>query len=290
MVDLDLGEKAGPAILYLPRTGGRGIGGADDGQPGADSREGATDDARESPGLPLEPVADTGDGDDEPRYQFETVLGKTAESTLSRAVDTSLDRSVILERYRDAGGEASERERRLYALARGGGPFLQRALAYDRASAVAVFEAPSGTPIGEGFAASPPSPRQAVRLLKRLARAVAPLHEHGLAHGAIDETTALVDDDGNPTVLICGLGPAQSSGQKPADDVSAIIALVAGLISAEPSPAGLARALIGQIEMGQQTALEAISPPATGEELYAFADAVEVSLLEAWRARGAMSP
>ena len=38
-------------------------------------------------------------GDAKPRYQFETPLGHTAISELVRAVDTVLDRSVIIERF-----------------------------------------------------------------------------------------------------------------------------------------------------------------------------------------------
>src|SRR5690606_27035591 len=117
-------------------------------------------------------------------------------------------------------------ERRLYALARGGGPFLQRALAYDRAAGVAVFEAPAGRPVAEAYGAAPPGPRRALRLLKRLARAVAPLHEARSAHGALGEGTILVDEDDNPTVLVSGLGRAPAAAS-PQADVAAIVGVMA---------------------------------------------------------------
>ena len=281
IVDLDLGESDRPTILVLPRTQLRSE---------TDAGE------RGSPGLAGERAAgsendqngdrrDDGSADEEqsgPRYQFETPIGTTEVSDLSRAVDVVLNRSVILERC--SGGSEAE-EQRLYALARGGGPFLQRALAYDKSSGVAVFEAPSGTLLSEVFSATPPSPRQAIRLLKRLSRAVAPLHEIGTAHGAIGENTVLVDEDVNPTVLICGLGRAdnEAARPRPEDDVAAIIGLIAGTIAAQPTPRGLFAALVPDIPDDERTAIEAVAAPADGEELYALADAVEIALLKAWR-------
>ncbi|HTM21089.1 MAG TPA: protein kinase, partial [Kofleriaceae bacterium] len=51
------------------------------------------------------------------RYQFETALGRSPLSTLGRAVDTVLERSVIIERF-DEGAVTPELERRLLVLAR----------------------------------------------------------------------------------------------------------------------------------------------------------------------------
>ena len=302
---VDLGDSQGPKILVLHRAGSRSSQSAS----GAAPDDG---DARQSLALPLEPVAsdgphrdddnsgaghddglavaggETASGDEEaPRYQFETPIGKTEHSRLARAVDATLERSVILERYADAG---PEKEQRLYALARGGGPFLQRALAYDRESGVAVFEAPSGIPLSEALAAAAISRRQAARLLKRLARAVAPLHRHGTAHGAIDDSTVLIDDDANPTVLICGLSRGPKERPRPADDVRAIIGLIAAALEGAPSSDAmvdeLVRTMLPNATASDRAAIAPLSAPGTGEELYALADAIEIALLGAWR-RGA---
>jgi hypothetical protein len=198
-----------------------------------------------------------------------------------------LDRSVIIERHGE-GVMDQAMEQRLYALARGGGAFLQRALSYDRDAGVAVFEAPSGTPIGEAFAAGPPSPRRAARLLKRLARAVAPLHDSQSAHGALSESTILVDDDTNPTVLVCGLG-AIVSDASPEADVRAILELMTRVVRAPRSGAGAARDLIAALiaatgpTLGpsDQAEILALARPATGEELYALGDAIETAMLRA---------
>lgn len=309
---LDLGQSEGPTILVLPRTGRR------PGNDSHDATGAATDSTTENRpegnaddddhrdrdvvsgerglGDLLQPVEDSSasrsaeDGDDpdgadpdageDARYQFETPLGTTAISTLSRAVDSVLNRSVILERYSDDDASRSDAESRLYALARGGGAFLQRALAYDETARVAVFEAPSGVPLGEAFAQAAPSPRQAARLLKRLARAVAPLHENGAAHGAIGESTVLIDDDGNPTILICGLGrKADDPGDEIVGDITAIVCALAGVLDIEPTFEALAQAIAPDASADDQAALRALGPPRTGEELYAFADAVEIAQL-----------
>lgn len=256
---IDLGAGGIPKPLILPRAG-------------SIKRR-----ASSSMSIPAVGDADARD-EDAPRYQFETTIGRTEVSSLSRAVDSTLNRSVILERYREGAVDPAI-EQRLYALARGGGPFVQRSLAYDQAAGVAVFEAPSGTPIGEAFSSEPCSRRDAARLLKRLARAVAPIHETYNAHGSIGETTVLVDDNAVPTVLVCGLGPVDAEEPKPKDDVKAIIRLVAGALGAEPTADALVDALAPNLSRPERTVLLAMSNPRNGEEMYAFADAVEIALL-----------
>jgi serine/threonine-protein kinase len=216
--------------------------------------------------------------EDAPRYDFETSFGNSEGATLSRALDTALDRSVIIERY-DEPIEDSATERRLYSLARGGGPFLQRALSYDRAAGVAVFEAPAGSPLSER---DDLSPRHIARLLKRLARAVAPLHEKERAHGHINETTVLLDGNRQPTVLTCGLGPITTE-PTPKDDVAAIIGLIANLTEAPQTREGLIDALAPGLSHPERAAILVQDEPRTGEELYAFADAVEIALLKVQR-------
>ena len=217
--------------------------------------------------------------EDEARYHFETLLGRTEISSLRRALDRKLDRSVIIEQY-DEDVLDKRTETRLYNLARGGGPFMQRALGYDRDQRLAVFEAPSGAPFSEALADAPPRPRQAARLLKRLARALAPLHNAGAAHGALDATRILIDSLGHPTVLACGLGPVNPDAT-PASDVKDLVALVCSALRLDNTAAeSLVDALASHLSQPEQSALRLMSSPRTGEELYAFADALEIAILK----------
>jgi serine/threonine-protein kinase len=200
------------------------------------------------------------------RYQFETSIGRTEVSRLSRALDTILDRSVIIERYLD-GRPDEATERRLLALARGGSPYVQWALAYDRTAGVAVFEAPRGVPLADTFDAGPLDASAAVWLLRSLARAVAPLHERGAAHGAITATTVVLDEQRNPTVLVCGLGRAPAEPPHPREDVRAILGLViraAGASAPEGDIAALSARLVDAIAPDLTgTARAAVPPPPT---------------------------
>ncbi len=216
--------------------------------------------------------------DDEvkPRYQFETPLGQTPISQLARAVDTVLDRSVVIERF-DASDEATLALERARLLGRAQSPFVQRALSLDRATRTVVFEAPAGA----SFADAPPDlpPAEIVRLLKRLARAAAAIHELGGSHGAIAPRTVVLDDGASPTVMAAGLGVVAASG--PIDDVTAIIALVAEVAGSRPTFADLARTIAE--EVGAR--LPPFEPPTDGESLYAAADTVDIAVLGALGSR-----
>ncbi len=263
---IDLGEVARPRPLVLPRASASA------------HRHAAASDNAQPPSM--EPVDDAADRS---RYEFETAIGRTEISSLSRAVDSVLNRSVIIERF-EPGAVTPEIERRLYALARGGGPFLQRALAYDRQAGVAVFEAPAGTPLSETPAAGAfaSNVREAARLLQRLARAVAQLHEQGNAHGSITEGNVLLDESGIPTLLVCGLGVVEE-GASPSSDVSAILSLVSNSVAIENPNARvepLLDALLPASDAHLRAAILARKHPRNGEELHALALAMEVAVLK----------
>jgi serine/threonine-protein kinase len=263
LLGVDLGER-GANPLVLPRA------------PDAADR-----DAARSQKLPAVKASPESRDPDEPRYQFETPLGRTSISRLSRAVDSALDRSVIIERFEpEASFDLDRLEERLYALARGGGAFLQRALSYDRHERMAVFEAPAGRPFEELVGEVPP--RAAARLLKRLARALGPLHERDVAHGTIDGRTVLCDEAWNPTVLTCGLEPP-GLDPRPADDAAAVIELVARALGTEPTPEGLLDSLAPDLSHPERAALLLLDPPDDAETLYRFFNAAEIALLKIWR-------
>jgi eukaryotic-like serine/threonine-protein kinase len=216
------------------------------------------------------------DGEVGPRYQFETPLGATPISQLVRAVDTVLDRSVVIETF-DASDQATRALDRARLLGRAQSPFVQRALALDRGSRTAVFEAPSGA----SFADAPPElpAAETVRLLKRLARAAAAIHEVGGSHGAIAPRTIVLDDGAVPTVMAAGLGAVGDA--TPADDVAAIIAVVAQIAGSQPTFDALARELTAAVG----AVAPVVVPPTDGESLYAAADAVDIAVLAALGSR-----
>ncbi len=216
------------------------------------------------------------DPDVKPRYQFETPLGTTPISQLARAVDTVLDRSVVIERF-DESEEAAKALERARLLGRAQSPFVQRALSLDRATRVAVFEAPSGASFADATPNLPPT--ETIRLLKRLARAAAAVHELGGSHGAIGVRTIVLDDGAVPTVMAAGLGAVIDS--QPLDDVTAIINIVATVAGCEPTFADLARMVTEQVG----AVLPVYRPPIDGETLYAAADAIDIAVLGALGSR-----
>lgn len=260
--------------------------------------------AEESAGAPAaaEPAA---------RYQFETPVGQTSLSQLVRAVDTVLARSVILERF-DATDEATAVMERVRLLARAHTPFLQRALSFDRLSRVAVFEAPSGASLAERKPQL--SAAEIVRVLKRLARGIAAVHELGGWHGGIHLASVVLDEANVPTILSSGLssslasglssGPASGLSSSPASglssspasalgpdergsaskDVAAVIAVVAHLLGCPPTLAAVAAALCATVGAPVPPALLA-PPPEDGEALYAAADVLDIAVLTALGAR-----
>jgi hypothetical protein len=183
---------------------------------------------------------------------------------------------VVIERF-DASDEALRALDRARLLGRAQSPFVQRALSLDRAARTAVFEAPAGASLAD----APPNlpPAETVRMLKRLARAAAAIHELGGSHGAISARTIVLDDGAVPTVMAAGLGPVAES--RPIDDVAAIIAVVAGIAGAEPAFDALARMLTDEVG----AALPRYAAPVDGETLYAAADAVDIAVLAALGSR-----
>ncbi|MDQ3340680.1 MAG: protein kinase [Myxococcota bacterium] len=216
------------------------------------------------------------EGEVKARYQFETPLGQTPISTLVRAVDTVLDRSVVIERF-ELGDEATRALERAKMFGRAQSPFVQRALGLDWNARQVVFEAPAGASFAEARPVLPAY--EVVRLLKRLARAAAAIHEVGGAHGAISARTVVLDDGAAPTVMAAGLGHIVEAS--PADDVAAVIALVAEIAECEPSFEALARDVIDEAGAKMPT----YPKPIDGESLYAAADVIDIALLAALGSR-----
>jgi serine/threonine-protein kinase len=215
------------------------------------------------------------EGEVGPRYQFETPLGQTPVSNLVRAVDTILDRSVVIERFLE-GDDAAVALDRARLLARAATPFVQRALSLDRAARTMVYEAPAGASLADSTPNLPIA--ETLRVLKRLARGAAAIHVLGGSHGAIAPRTVVLDDAAVPTIMAAGLGTVAAS--QPLDDVNALIAVIAGIVGCEPTFAALAAAAC---EVG--ATLPAYALPTDGESLYAAADALDIAVLAALGSR-----
>ncbi len=216
------------------------------------------------------------DAEAQPRYQYETPIGATGVSHLARAVDTVLDRSVVIERFLTSD-EATRALEHARTLGRAQSPFVQRALGLDRATRTAIYEASTGAAVAEATPKLPPA--EVVRLLKRLARAAEAIHEVGGSHGAITPATVVLDETAVPTMLIAGIGAAADS--TPADDVAAIIALVARIIGSEPTFESLSTAICALVS----ATAPPFTPPTDGTTLYAAADALDIAVLSALGAR-----
>jgi eukaryotic-like serine/threonine-protein kinase len=151
------------------------------------------------------------------RYQGEVVLAESETSTLVRAVDRALERSVVLERFH--GDPPAAIADRLAAAARGGGSTLQRVLSLTPAQV--VYEAPAGDPVGT----RPLAPRQAAQLLHDLGAALESLHAAGVVHGAVTADRVLWDD--RATLALAGLGATDATA---ADDARAALLVVAAAL------------------------------------------------------------
>ena len=100
-----------------------------------------------------------------------------------------------------------------------------------------------------------------------------------VATARLGARTVVFDEGAVPTMLCAGLGPVGEP--TPGDDVAAIVALVASIAGAEPTPDALARTLCEQVG----ARVPAYAPPHEGESLYAFADALDIAVLGALGAR-----
>lgn len=150
------------------------------------------------------------------RYANTGLVGETTASRLESALDTRLGREVVIERFRAGYLETLDGALHLAwlkAMARHGGPGLQRILSIDHAAdgARVVYEVVRGSPLSSVTEASVAlAPDEA----RRLARALAPVHAEGIAHGAV--LSSVVREETGPTLLVAGRAP--SGGSRAADD------------------------------------------------------------------------
>jgi eukaryotic-like serine/threonine-protein kinase len=160
-----------------------------------------------TPALAPAPVAAAAPEQKAERYVLSGEVGRTPRSVLYSAEDTQLGRAVVIEEL-DAGWLQSEAGLEhlawLRAFARHGGPHLQRILRITENRI--IYEAVLG-----------PSGKLDERTRERLLSALRPLHDIGIAHGAIPDS--LVADEGGATLLVAGRAP---TGATPEHDLRAL--------------------------------------------------------------------
>jgi tRNA A-37 threonylcarbamoyl transferase component Bud32/tetratricopeptide (TPR) repeat protein len=177
-----------------------------------------------------------------PRYRDLQPQSTTAWSRLGRAIDTRLDRGVLLEEHTEP---LEPHLGWLHALARAGGPHVQRLLQIDVAARLVVWELPAGVLLDEAAL----EPAQAARALVGVASALDALHAQGIAHGALS-ARAVVVDDGGALVLLAGLC-APGVAPDPGADLAAAASLASGLGLA-PLVAASAAELVGAARLRAQ--------------------------------------
>jgi eukaryotic-like serine/threonine-protein kinase len=150
------------------------------------------------------------------RYASSARLTDGESGTLDQATDTVLGRTVMVEELRAAyvaSDAGAAHHAWLRAMARAGGPHLQRVLRLEKLPTGAlrvVYEAVSGRPVA-------PAALDA-RGRARLRAALGPLHDAGVAHGAI--ATSIVLEDWGPTLVVAGRRP--TDGASPERDRAAL--------------------------------------------------------------------
>jgi tetratricopeptide (TPR) repeat protein len=147
------------------------------------------------------------------RHVFIAELLRTDHSRLEQAEDTRLGRPVWIERFA-ASYFASEKGQAhmswLRAMARHGGPHLQRVLSIARQGdeTLVIYEAVAGAPWR-----APGDEKTAADIVA----ALVPLHQSGVAHGSVRRSVVL--EDFGATLLVAGRAP---TGAAPKADLDAL--------------------------------------------------------------------
>jgi len=177
-------------------------------------------------------------------------------------MDTSLARTVLLERFHQE--IPLQMQKRLFLMASVGGPFLQRILGMEDTHV--IYENRSGTPLSS---LSPMSERLAIRFLKRLARALLPLHAQDKVHGLLCAQNVLLDTRGHPTLLVCGTNH-QLQTQSCQDEVNDVLTLMKKAVGKAEAPSFCHAVLQKKLSMPLQDA----------DDLFAYADTLERLFLQ----------
>ena len=143
-----------------------------------------------------------GDG----RYEIREVLGEGGMSTVLGAYDRDLARPVALKILHELGGEAALLdEARVMGAARSSEVVAVFALHLDATPPFLVMERIEGTSLDARLRERPPTFREGIALLVRIAHAIDSLHARGIAHGDVKAANVIVQDDGTVKLIDLGL-------------------------------------------------------------------------------------
>ena len=173
----------------------------------SDAAPGTTDADVEAPAPAPQPRRAT-----DARYSVEAEVLNTADLQVLEARDNNLGRPVMLVRVADT--PARQRVMTLLAAASSGGVHLQRVLSVDPDQGQAVLHAPMGE-----RAALTVDRRTVLARCEALGRALWPLHERGVAHGAV--SVEALTEKGGCTMLSLVPALSTSGGTLGADVASA---------------------------------------------------------------------
>jgi serine/threonine-protein kinase len=129
------------------------------------------------------------------RYVIGGELARTNYSILVHAEDTQLGRQVVIEDFQLL---APEHLKWLKAMARNGGPHLQRVLRIDQNRV--IYEAIAGAPGAIDETAK-----------QLILAALKPIHDAGFAHGSLKES--ILFDENGPIVLVAGRAPTNEKDE-----------------------------------------------------------------------------
>ena len=141
------------------------------------------------------------------RYELEQPLGRGGMAVVWRARDRQLERHVAVKFLRDdvdLGSDAAERFRReAEATARLAHPGVVQV--HDAGDGWLVMELVRGRTLAARLAEERLDPREAARLLEKIARAVHAAHEVGVVHRDLKPHNVLLTAEGEPKVADFGL-------------------------------------------------------------------------------------
>ena len=119
------------------------------------------------------------------------------------ALDTDLERHVVLKRYHGASGETEEGR----ALAKVASPYVAQCHGVERidGEVYLVIEYVPGRNLAEVQRDAPLAPIRAVRIAAQVAEGLAAVHARGLIHRDVKPANVILHDDGTPRLVDFGI-------------------------------------------------------------------------------------
>lgn len=153
------------------------------------------------------------------RYRLEAVIGRGGMSTVYRAHDLLLDRTVAIKLLLDDLGRDPAARRRLLQEARSTAALMHPSIVtlYDAieedGQTYLVMEYVQGRGLRDVLEAGPLPIARAVDIALQLANALAFAHQRGIVHGDIKPENVIIDTAGRPKLLDFGIARMTASAE-----------------------------------------------------------------------------